>query len=107
MKHPQSQADHLQILASRCGRDVPWFSSDIVDDTLLQPRYQEVCAFVNYSVFDTRETIENNCSRATLDVVERCLDEGGTDGEGDGVSIDGSQSIGHYKEARALGILSP
>ena len=46
MKNPQRQANHLQVLASRGGGDVPWLRSHIIDDTPLQPRYQEVRSFI-------------------------------------------------------------
>ena len=32
MEHPQSQADHLQILAPGRSRNHPGFGADIVDD---------------------------------------------------------------------------
>lgn len=53
MQHPQRQADHLQILAPRRGRDIPGFGADIVDDRLLQPGDEEMCAFVDDGFFDS------------------------------------------------------
>ena len=53
MQHPQRQADHLQILAASRGRDVPGFGADVVDDGFLQPRDQEVCAFIDDGFLDS------------------------------------------------------
>ena len=53
MQHSQRQANHLQILAAGRGRDIPGFGADIVDDGLLQPRDEEVCAFVDDGLLDT------------------------------------------------------
>ena len=53
MQHPQGQADHLQILAASRSRDIPGFGADIVDDGFLQPRNQEVRAFVDDSLLNS------------------------------------------------------
>ena len=53
MQHPQRQADHLQILAPGRGRDVSGFGADVIDDGFLQPRDEEVCAFVDDGLFDS------------------------------------------------------
>ncbi len=53
MQHPQRQADHLQILAAGRGGDVPGFGADIVDDGLLQPGDEEMCAFVDDGLLDS------------------------------------------------------
>ena len=53
MQHPQRQADHLQILAASGSRDIPGFGTDVVDDGLLQPRDQEMCAFVDDGLLDS------------------------------------------------------
>lgn len=62
MQHPKGQTDHLQIFAAGCCGDVSRFRSDIVDDTLLQPGYQEMCPLVHDLVFDSRQSVEYNCS---------------------------------------------
>ena len=54
MQHPQGQADHLQILAACRGRDIPGFGADVVDDGFLQPGDQEMRAFVNDGLLDSR-----------------------------------------------------
>lgn len=43
VEHSECQAYHLQILTSGCSRDVPWASSDVVNDCLLKPWNQEMC----------------------------------------------------------------
>ena len=53
MQHPQRQADHLQILAAGRGGDVPGFGADVVDDGLLQPGDEEMCAFVDDGLLDS------------------------------------------------------
>ena len=49
-----------------------------------------MCTFVNDVLFDTGYTVENDGSRTAFDIVDGGLDEGGTDGDRDGVAVDGS-----------------
>ena len=51
--------------------------------------------FVNNCVFDSRETVEDHGSSATFDVVDGRLGKGEADGDGDGVAVDGAESVGH------------
>ena len=95
MQHPQRQADHLQILAPRRGRDVPGFGADVVDDGFLQPRDEEVRAFVDDGLFDSGQTVEYDGARAAFDVVHGGLDEGAGDGDGHGPFVDCAQGVGH------------
>lgn len=88
MQHSERQTDHLQILTARRRRDVPRLRPHIVDDTLLQPRDQEMCAFVHHLVLDSCQSVEDDRSRATLDVVDRCLCKGESDGDGNGELVD-------------------
>lgn len=95
MQHPQCQADHLQILAASRSRYIPGFGADIVDDRFLQPRDEEVCAFVDDSLLDSRQTIKDYCPTTAFDIVHGGLGEGTADGEWDGPSVDCSEGVGH------------
>ena len=53
VQYPQRQADHLQILAASRGGDVSGFGADIVDDRLLQPGDQEMCALIHDGLLDS------------------------------------------------------
>lgn len=75
MQDTKGQADHLQIFASRRSGDVARFGADIVDDGPLQPRDQEMSAFVHHAVFDPRKSIEYHCTSAPFDIVDGCLRE--------------------------------
>lgn len=88
MQHPERQAHHLQILATRRGADVPWLGPDIIDDCALKPGYEEVGAFVDDLVFDTAQTVENDGARAAFDVVEGGLGERDADRGGDGEAVE-------------------
>ena len=54
-----------------------------------------MCAFVNDILFDSGETVEDYGAGAAFDVVDGGLDEGGADGDGDGVAVDCSEGVGH------------
>lgn len=75
MKYSQSQADHLEILASGSCTDVSGLCSDVVYDAFLQPRYKEVGAFIDHAFLDTRQSIKYDGSSAALDVVYGSLCE--------------------------------
>jgi hypothetical protein len=69
MQYSQSQADHLHVFASSSGADVPGLRSDIVDDGLLQPGDQEVCAFIDNPFLGTSYAVEDDCSCSTSYIV--------------------------------------
>ena len=83
MQYPQRERNHLQILASRCRANVPRPRADIVDNGPLQPWYQKVGALIGDLVLDTGQTVEDDGAGSAFDVVERCLEERGADGQGD------------------------
>ena len=83
----ESQAHHLQVLATGRSRDISWLGSDIVDDTLLQPWDQEMRALINNSVLHSGQSVEDHSSSATLNIVDGGLDEGAADGKRDGVLV--------------------
>ena len=96
MQHPQRQADHLQILAAGRGRDVPRFGAHVVDDGFLQPRDQEVRAFVDDAFLDAGQPVEDHGSRAAFDVVHGGLGQGAAaDGDWDGPFVDCGEGVGH------------
>jgi hypothetical protein len=75
MKYSQSQADHLQILASGGSTDISRLGPYIVDDTLLQPWNEEMCAFIDDRFLHARQPVEDDGSSATLDIVYSSLTE--------------------------------
>lgn len=96
MQHSQRQADHLQVLASGGGANVPGSCAHIVDDALLQPRDEEVCALVHDLLLDTRQTVKDDGAGAALHVVDRGVGEGKSDGGWDGPLVNGLEcSLGH------------
>lgn len=101
MQHPQSQADHLQILASSCRAYVPRLRTDIVHYGLLQPWNQKMCAFVDDTLFDTRNSVEDDGSCTAFDVVEGGLDPEDDKGHGECVSENAIESVRHIE--RVLG----
>jgi hypothetical protein len=95
VENSQSQANHLQVLASCSRRDIPWFRANIVDDALLQPWDQEMRALVDNCVLHSGVSIEDDSSRASLHVVHRGLNKRGSDGQRDGRSVDTIQCLCH------------
>jgi hypothetical protein len=69
MKNSQRQTDHLQILASSGGRNIPRFRSDIKYDRSLKPGNKEMGALFNNVFFDSCETIENYGTSSTPYIV--------------------------------------
>lgn len=91
MQHPQRQANHLQVLATSCGRNVSWLCPDIEYDAALKPWNQKVCAFVDDCVFYSGQTVEDDCSCATSDIVDGLLDCECCDGAGDGEPVESAE----------------
>lgn len=83
MQDSQSQANHLHVLTSGRSRDVSGLRPDIVDNALLQPWDQEMCAFVGDCVLHSRDSVEDNCASATLHIVHRGLGDRCCDGDWD------------------------
>lgn len=81
MQDSQSQAHHLEILASRRRRDVSWLGSDIIDNALLQPWDQEMRSLVDNRVLDSSKSVEDDCASTTLNIVDGSLCERRTDGQ--------------------------
>ena len=52
-------------------------------------------AFVNDGLFHSGETVKDHSAGATFDVVDGSLSKGEADGEGNGVTVDGTESVGH------------
>lgn len=107
MQHPQRQADHLQILAARRGRDVPRFGAHVVDDGFLQPGDQEVRAFVHDALLDSGEPVEDHGSCAAFDVVHGGLGQGTADGDWDGPFVDCGEGVGHGGGIEGVWFLEP
>ena len=95
VQHPQRQGYHLQILATSRRADVPRSCPNIIYDRPLQPWYEEVCALVDDLFLHTREAVEDDGARATLDVVERGLQDRGADGGGYDPAEEGGRYRGH------------
>lgn len=84
MQHSQRQANHLQILAAGRGGYVSGFGAYIIDDGLLQPRNEEMGTLIHDCLLDSAQTIKDNSTSSTLDIVDWSLDERETNGGGDG-----------------------
>lgn len=84
MQDSQRQANHLQILAAGRGGDVPGLGAYIIDDRLLQPRNEEMGSLIHDRLLDSTQTIEDDSTSATFDIIDGSLDEGEPDGGGDG-----------------------
>ena len=76
MQDPQREADHLQVLGSGRGSDVPRLGADIEDDGPLQPGDEEVSALVDDLLLDSRQAVEDDGAAATLDIVDARLEGG-------------------------------
>lgn len=96
MQHPQGQADHLQILATRRGGDVSWLGPYVENDAPLQPWDEEVCAFVDDFILDSRQPVEDDGSCATTNIVDGLLCECEGDTAGDGPLVETlKKAVGH------------
>lgn len=84
MQDSERQADHLQILATSGGGDVPGLRPDVEEDAALQPWYQEMCALVDDALLNSLQTIEYNGSCSTPHVVNARLHNAGADDGGNG-----------------------
>ena len=102
MQDPQRQTDHLQILATSCRTNVSRLGAHVVDDSFLHPRNEEMCAFIDHAVLDTRQTIEDDCSVSASDIVHGCLANGNSDEDGDCISRDRVEDggRGHLEDHR-------
>lgn len=85
----QRQADHLKILATGGCSDIPGLGAHIEDDGPLQPWHEEVSALVDDILLHTGNTIEDDGSTSTLDIVESRVDGDGTDRKGDRQAVNG------------------
>lgn len=95
MQHTERQCDHLQILTSSGSRDVARLRPHVIDNSPLQPGDQQVCAFVDDLFLHSRQPIEDDSPRTTLDIVEGGVEEHGTDGHGAGQPVDIVKGVGH------------
>lgn len=103
MKHPQSKADHLQVLAAGSGTDIPRLGSDIIDDAFLKPRNEKMCAFVDDLLFHSRQTIEDDRPRTTFDIVHCGIAERYSCANRNCQFRDGIQRTGHDGETGLKG----
>lgn len=76
----QGQANHLQVLTTRCRGDASGLCPHVEDDGPLQPRDQEVRALVDDALFDTRHPVEDDGARTALDVEDGLAGKYSTDG---------------------------
>lgn len=95
VQHTQCQADHLQILTSSCRGDVARLRANVVDNSSLQPRNQEVCALVDDLLLHTRQTIEDDSSSSPANIVNRLVDEKCTECHGTGEAVHILQYLCH------------
>lgn len=85
----------MQILAAGRGGDIPGLGADIIDDGLLQPRNEEMGALIHDRLLDSTQTIEDDSTSTTFDIIDGSLDKGETDGGGDGEFVKRRKSVGH------------
>lgn len=83
VQHPQCEGDHLQVLGSGGGADVPRPCADIEDDGALQPGNQEMGALVDDLLLHSGQTVEDDGACATLDIVDGRLCDRKGDRAGD------------------------
>lgn len=121
MKNPQCQTDHLQVFGPSSGRDISWLGADVVDNSLLEPRDEEVGSLIDNldiahiprqrlqrgnnlenanvwtnSFLDTRQPVENNSPASALDVVDRQLEQRNADGCRDSETRNEAQDSRHW-----------
>ena len=84
VQHPQCEGNHLQVLGSGGGADVPRPCADIEHDRALQPGDQEMCALCDNLLLHSGQAVEDDGACATLDIVDGRL----CDREGDGAGND-------------------
>lgn len=73
VKHPQCQADHLQVFTACGGRDVSRLRANIIYNGFLEPGDQEVCALVHDLILYTGYPVEDDGPCATSNIIECCL----------------------------------
>lgn len=95
VQHSQRKSNHLQILATGGRGNVPRSRPHIIDDGLLQPRNQEVCALVDDLLLHTGHPVEDDGARSTFHIVQGSLREADGDGAGDGPAENGLRNSSH------------
>lgn len=75
MQDSEGQANHLQILATSGGRDVPGFRPHVEVDAALQPWHQEMCALVDDALFHSLQSVEDHSSCPAADIVDARLQQ--------------------------------
>lgn len=89
VQHTQSQADHLQVLTTRGGRDVAGLGANIIDNGSLQPRDEEVCTLVHDLLLHSGQSVEDDSAGTTANIVNGGVEEvdSGRDGHGEAVDL--------------------
>lgn len=106
MEDPQRQADHLQVLGSGGGSDVPRLRADVEDDGPLQPGDQEVCALVDDLLLHSGQPVEDDRPAAAFDVVEARLQDADADRRRDGGAVyEGHTVGGHFEDVFVLAVV--
>jgi hypothetical protein len=96
MQHPERQAHHLQILAASRRADVPRLRPNVESHRFLKPGDEEVSSLVDDILFDTGETVEDDCASSALDIVDGGAGEGEGEGGGDGEPVDLVEYVGGH-----------
>lgn len=71
VKDTESQRHHLEILGAGSGGDIARFGANVIDDGLLEPWDEEVCAFIDDLVAESTVSIvvpvhEHTISQASM-----------------------------------------
>lgn len=96
MQDSQGQAHHLQVLTSRCSGDVARLGSNIIDNRLLQPGDQEMCALVDDLLLDAAQSVEDDRPCSTADVVDGSVEDHRTRRHGDGKPVNVVQTVSRH-----------
>jgi len=75
-KEHRSEKKRAHTLAASDGLDASWAGADVKEDEALEPRHEEVGALANHVRADTRDSVEDDCTVSTLDVVHAAREKG-------------------------------
>lgn len=88
MQHTQSQADHLQVLTTRGGGNVAGLGANIIDNSSLQPRNEEVCALVHDLLLHSGQSVEDDSAGTTTNIVNGGVEDVDSRRDGNREAVD-------------------
>lgn len=93
VKHPQGQANHLQVLGAGGGGDVAGLSAHIEDDTPLEPWNEEMGALADDGLLDTRQTVEDDSARTASHIVNGFAQQAEAKSGGNDERVDTAEDV--------------